>query len=225
MSALFAVIFLAAIVGIFKPYIPNSKRSHFLVAAIVSFVLVGVFVPKADEKTTSAGLSAPAGVSKAVPIPDTPKAGSSDVAPAELESQWSYSEDRDEMRGSISKFASIRSDNEVDLDFPYGSVNGAITVRRRPKDGLSLMFSVDKGQILCRNFGDDTFISVKFDDGPVKRFACSGTSDGSSETAFIGNEKAFLTSLQKAKKTIIEAEFYQKGNQQFTFRTVGLKWD
>ena len=35
----------AALVGFFKPYIPNVKRWHFAVAAFVSFIAVGMLAP------------------------------------------------------------------------------------------------------------------------------------------------------------------------------------
>src|SRR3546814_16858907 len=48
-SGLFAIIFLAAVVGVFKPYIGSLKRWHFAIAAIVSLILVGSFAdPKAS---------------------------------------------------------------------------------------------------------------------------------------------------------------------------------
>jgi len=218
-SGLFAIILIAAVIGIFKPYIPNWKRRYFAGIALLSFVLVGIFAPKSAESPVSSDKRQEA------------EAGSEQVsnqtaaAAVEPQSKWSYSEDKDQMRGDVTKYATVTSDNEVDLDFPYGSVNGAITVRKRAKDGLNIMFSVDKGQILCHNFGDDSYISAKFDEGAVKRYRCTGTSDGSSETAFITNESAFLTNLKKAKQTVIEAEFFQKGNQQFSFQTAGLKWE
>lgn len=222
LSALFAIIFTAAIFGIFKPYIARWKRSYFAGVALISLILSGVFAPKPDTKAASADNS-----NAAV---ETPAVGGHApnelvVPPAEPESKWSYSEDKDKMRGDLTKYASVTSDNEVDLGFPYGSVNGNITVRHRPKDGLNIMFSVDKGQILCHNFGNDSYISAKFDDGPIKRYRCTGTSDGSSDTAFISDEGAFLANLRKAKRTIIEAEFYQNGNQQYTFQTADLKWN
>jgi hypothetical protein len=54
--------------------------------------------------------------------------------------------------------------------------------------------------------------------------SCTGARDGSSETAFIVNEGKMLAGLRKAKKTMVEAEFFQKGGQQFTFNTEGLVW-
>src|SRR3546814_16030829 len=85
------------------------------------------------------------------------------------------------------------------------------------------MFLVDKGQILCRSYSDG-HVSVKFDDQPIKRYACDGTSDGSSDIAFLSNESGFLANLKKSKKVIIAAEFYQQGNQQFAYDTAGWDW-
>src|SRR3546814_17051972 len=74
----------------------------------------------------------------------------------------------DEMRGTVTKTARLTSSNEVNLQFPYGTVSGYIEVRKRPTDGLNVMFLVDKGQILCRSYSDG-HVSVKFDDQPIKR--------------------------------------------------------
>ena len=137
--------------------------------------------------------------------------------------QWTYNEQKDEMRGTVTKTARVTSSNEVNLQFPYGTVSGYIEVRKRPSDGLNVMFLVDEGQILCDSFSDG-HVSVKFDDQPIKRYGCDGASDGSSDIAFLSNETGFLASLKKSKKVIIEAEFYQQGNQQFVFDTAGLDW-
>lgn len=219
MTGFFAIIFLAALVGVIKPYTSKLNRKHFGAIALVAFILVGVTAPKKEGEKEQA--STPAKESPALAA-DAGQAVA--AAPAEPTSKWQYSEDNDAMRGTTTKYAQVQSENTVDLDFPYGVVNGQIIVRKRPKDGLNVMFSVDKGQILCHSYGDD-HISVKFDDGPVKRYSCTGTSDGSSETSFIENASGFLSGLKKAKRTIIEAEFFQKGNQQFTFETANLNWN
>jgi hypothetical protein len=65
---------------------------------------------------------------------------------------------------------------------------------------------------------------MKFDNGPIQKFRCTGSSDGSSETAFIEDEGRALAALKRAKRTIVEAEFYQQGRQQFVFQTAGLNW-
>ncbi|MBX3595638.1 hypothetical protein [Sphingomonas sp.] len=226
MTAIFVILFLAAVAGIIKPYIKGSKRWHFGLAAFVAFVGVGATAPKVEPAKTAAapkGDAADDG-NKAAQGGDTPAQAKQKPPQAEESpSKWQYSEDKDEMRGDVARFASIKSENEIDLSFPYGEVYGAITVRHRKQDGLNVMFSVDKGQILCHNF-TASYISVKFDDRPIQKFSCTGTSDGSSETAFITNAQRFLGQLRGARKTIIEAEFYQQGRQQFIFETAGLNW-
>src|SRR3546814_16776547 len=90
----------------------------------------------------------------------------------------------DEMRGTVTKMARLTSSNEVNLQFPYGTVSGYIEVRKRPTDGLNVMFLVDTGQILCRSYSDG-HVSVTFDDPPIKRYACDGAS---SEARRVGKE-------------------------------------
>lgn len=128
------------------------------------------------------------------------------------------------MRGTTSRFASIASENEVDLEFPYGEVRGQLWIRRRPEDGLNVAFEVEKGQVLCHSFSN-SHVSMKFDDGPIQKFRCTGSSDGSSETAFLEGEQRVLGALKRAKRTIVEAEFYRRGRQQFVFETAGLQWE
>jgi hypothetical protein len=214
MTLLLGLIFVGALVGVLKPYIPGASRSHFGIAAVVAFVLLGITAPT----PTFAPPTSNAGSSPAATAPG----GSADAPPAPR-AKWEYSEDKDKMRGTTSRYASLRSENEVDLDFPYGTVHGTLWVRRRPEDGLSVMFAVDKGQILCNAFSNSR-VSIKFDDGPVQSFRCTDSSDGSSDTAFIEGASRALSGLKNAKRTIVEAEFFQKGRQQFVFNTAGLNW-
>jgi hypothetical protein len=216
-SYVFLLLFVAAVVGIFKPYISGIKRWHFAFGALASFILVGAFAPSTPTDQTSSAAQTP----NALATVESDSATS--AAPQEVSSKWEYSESRDEMRGTTAKFASITSKNMVDLEFPYGEVNGQLWIRRRPEDGLNLAFEVQKGQVLCHNYSDD-YISMKFDDGPVQKFRCTGSSDGSSETAFVVDEQRALTALKRAKRTVVEAEFFQQGRQQFVFETAGLKW-
>jgi hypothetical protein len=215
------LLFLAAIVGVFKPYINGVKRAYFGGAAAAAFILVGVTAPstpanKAKVATTAADAATSQTNATAGATSDT----SADAAP---ESKWDYQNDKDEMRGTSSKIAQITSDNVVDLDFPYGEVRGQLWIRQRPEDGLNVAFEVEKGQILCNNF-TDSYVSVKFDDGPIQKFRCTDASDGSNNVAFLGNERRILSELKKSKRAIVEAEFFQEGRKQFTFDTAGLVW-
>ena len=221
MSYVFLLLFLAAVVGIFRPYVDGLNRSHFAIVAVVSFFLVGIFAPKSEPNANGANAAAtPTKSTNAVASNNK----SSSPIPAEAESKWEYSETRDQMRDTTAKLASITSENIVDLEFPYGEVHGELWIRKRPEDGLNVAFQVDKGQVLCHSFSDDDYISIKFDDGPIHRFRCAGTSDGSSETAFLLDESRMLAGLKRAKRTVVEAEFFQQGRQQFVFETAGLSW-
>lgn len=220
MTIIFTLILLAAIVGIFKPYIGGLKRGHFAAAAAVAFVLVGVTAPTPPNNRASD--PAPADNNTNAATADTQTANQvADVVPV---SRWQYSRQRDEMRDTTSRHAEIESDNSVDLNFPYGSVKGTIWVRQRPEDGLTVAFSVERGQVLCNSF-TNTSISIKFDDGPIQRFRCVDASDGSTETAFLTDARRALASLKRARRTVVEAEFFQQGRQQFVFQTTGLDWE
>ena len=213
MSYVFVLLFFAAVVGVFRPYISGVKRSHFAIAAVVAFVLVGVFAPSSATKVKQADATG-----------SQPDANSTaPTSEPQVSSKWDYSESKDEMRGTTARTASLQSENTVDLDFPYGEVHGQLWIRRRPEDGLNVAFAVDKGQVLCNSYSDD-YVSMKFDDGPVQKFRCTGSSDGSSETAFLTDEPRAVAALRRAKRTIVEAEFFQQGRQQFVFDTAGLDW-
>lgn len=227
MTGLFAVLFVAALVGVFRPYLGRVTRRQFGIAAATCFVLVGVTAP---PRTTTENASVPKNEAdpKAQTTASTPKAAEKEkqseaASPPASPSNWTYSEDRDEMRGTSSRFASVTSENSVDLDFPYGVVSGRIWIRQRPEDGLDVAFQVDKGQVLCSTFRN-SYVSIKFDDGPIQRFRCTDASDGSSETAFLTDARRALAGLRNARRVIVEAEFFQQGRQQFVFATAGLNW-
>jgi hypothetical protein len=221
MMGIAIVVFLAALVGLVRPYLKNWSRKNFAALAVGAFVMMMIVVPKDQSQPTDASSAASDTIASGKTNTDTPATTASVAANS---SKWEYSENRDQMRGTVSRYAVLKSENVVDLDFPYGEQSGTITIRRNKESGLNIMFSVGEGQILCRSFAPSN-ISIKFDDGPVRKMRCTSSDDGSSETAFFTNEAPVLAGLRKAKRTIIEADFYQRGGQQFTFDTAGLKWE
>jgi hypothetical protein len=138
-------------------------------------------------------------------------------------SKWAYSDYKDEMRGTETRMARLTSENSIDLEFPYGEQSGVLTVQRDPKAGLDVVLSVEKGQILCDSFTEN-YLSAKFDGGPIQNYKCSGASDGSSNYGFVKGPNSFLKKLKASKRVVIEAEFFQRGRQQFVFETAGLDW-
>lgn len=220
MAILFTLLFLAAIVGVFKPYIANSKRWHFGVGAFVMFVLVGMS-GQSLETSDEANVTLAGGASEGV----IPTANAADIVkPADEAGKWTYDQDVDAMRGETSYYALLEGTNTIDLDFPYGEQSGQLMIRQSPKFGFDILVGVRSGQVLCNSFSN-TYLNVKFDDGPIKRYSCTDASDGTNNLVFLGNEKGFLAELRKSKKMIVEAEFYANGIQQLTFDTSNLKWD
>jgi hypothetical protein len=213
------------LVGVFMPYIKGWRRWHFGVAAFVAFILIGLsgsvtagneagqaYKGGDTEKASSANTSSDA---------TTPVESSTSATP---ENDWSYSQDKDQMRGGTTYYAQLESTNSIHLDFPYGDQKGKILVRKSPQFGFDVLVGVDSGQILCNSFSN-SHVNVKFDDGPIKRYGCTDASDGSDNMVFIQGASGFLSNLKKSRKTVIEAEFFQNGMQQMTFDTAGLKWE
>ena len=128
------------------------------------------------------------------------------------------------MRGDTSYYAQLSGTNTIDLDFPYGEQQGRILIRQSPKFGFDILVGVESGQIMCSSYRD-SYLNVKFDDGPIRKYRCTDASDGSSEMVFVRDARGFLANLKNSKKLIVEAEFYQNGLQQMTFDTAGLEWE
>lgn len=143
--------------------------------------------------------------------------------PATPASKWQYSQTEDKMRNGVTRYATLESDNTVEFDFPYsGGSSASIVLRNGPKYGRDTMLQISKGQFTCGI--EYCAISVKVDNRPIQTFSVSEPSDGSATTLFFNDQGQFLRSFRKAKKVMIEAQFYQEGNRQFTFSPTGLEW-
>lgn len=223
MSGVFAIVFLAALVGVFKPYINGAKRWHFGLGTFAAFILIGAFATpasKSGDKPDSASTTA------ANPVANKNDTASDSTKrfPEETPSEWTYSTEKDEMRGGETRYAQVEATKTINLDFPYGEQRGHMVVRHSPKFGFDILVGVPSGQIMCNAYSN-SHISVKFDDSPIRRYGCTDASDGSNSMVFVQDAKGFLANLKKAKKTMVEAEFFQNGLQQITFNTANLKWD
>jgi hypothetical protein len=141
------------------------------------------------------------------------------------QSSWSYSTHVDEMTSKPVRLAFIRSDNSMDLAFPYKGPNyGSLTVRRGKK-GDEVIFRIDKGQTMCRNYEYACPIDVRFDDAQPVRFLGIGPTDNSSEVAFLNNPAKFIQLASKAKRIRVGMSIYQAGTQVLEFSTPQpLEW-
>lgn len=135
---------------------------------------------------------------------------------------WNYQESTDKMRNETTKYASITSSNKVSFGFPYqGGSTMELTIRKSPKYGKDIVIEISSGQFTCMM---GCTIHMKFDNGKIERFSANGAADGSSDVIFAKPFGAILTKLQKAKKLVVEADFYNEGANQFEFNVSGLNW-
>jgi hypothetical protein len=138
------------------------------------------------------------------------------------EGNWRYSEDADKMRGTVTKFAAVDSQNQLQFDFPYqgGSV-GTLMLRKSSRYGSDVILRIDRGQFSCFM---DCAVHVKFDNGKVERLGANSAADGSTGVIFLSPYGHIVSRLKQAKRVIIEADYFQHGSQQLEFNVVGLKW-
>lgn len=128
------------------------------------------------------------------------------------------------MRKRTDEFASLSSENEQDFSFPYaGGSHLNLQLQKFRKPETEVLLRLEKGQFICHSFTGGS-VSVRFDDGPIRKFACSDTADADTSTIFLSPAGSFLAALKKSSTVTIEAEFFQEGVRQFTFDTRGLKW-
>jgi hypothetical protein len=129
-------------------------------------------------------------------------------------SNWSYSENKDEMRGT-------ESNEHFPGTFSFnGTLPTVLTVQKRPS-GYEISISNHNLQFTCNSFSD-TQVAVKFDTGSVARYGCTAAKGGTYGVAFILSERRFLQNLKKSKHVTVEAEVYQRGDVQMTFNTSGI---
>ena len=85
-----------------------------------------------------------------------------------------------------------------------------------------VLFQITKGQILT-NIGGNHVVRIKFDEEKPLSLGYSGSSDYRDDVIFLRSAQFLLTKFKKAKKAIVEIEFYQDGAKQFYFDVAGLK--
>lgn len=177
--------------------------------------------------TTSCGVSEEGSLIKELSEINVDSISNTEVKKEEKQVQtpnnWKYDVVEDKMTGEKTNFASLKSSNELNFDFPYDGGSIFDLTLRKSKEGVDAMIIVDKGQFL-------TGISskkgrVKFDDKEPVYYSYVGASDASADVIFIKNSQKFINEIKASKKMMFEAEFYQSGNQIIEFDVEGLVWE
>jgi hypothetical protein len=133
------------------------------------------------------------------------------------EDKWSYQSNEDSMTSKPVRYAAIESENTVEFDFPYtGSQRGTLTLRQHPTHGFDVIFTIQKGQLLCQSY-QDCQIRVRFDEDQPEAWSAVGPSDNSTTAILLHSESRFLQRLRKAKTVRIQVPVYQEGSPSFEF--------
>jgi hypothetical protein len=118
------------------------------------------------------------------------------ATPTQTQPVWEYSAETDKMGRGTTKYASLKSVNEVSFDFPYnGGSRGILMLRNSPKYGRDAVLEITKG---------------------------SEAADGSSNVIFLPYSTV-LRDARRAKVLRFEANFYQEGSRVLEFHTRGLE--
>lgn len=141
----------------------------------------------------------------------------------DLGRQWLYNTSSDSMSGKAVHTAHVESTNSFNFDFPYsGAQKATLRVRHHPRWGNDIMFSIDKGQILCHSFSGCP-IRVRFDDEKAVTYDGTEPDDNSSEMVFLPAYATLTAKMAKAKIMRIEVNVYQQGSVVGEFNVEGFK--
>lgn len=133
-----------------------------------------------------------------------------------VSAEWQYNSTTDKMTEQTTRFAMLRSDNSLALDFPYGGRNhGQITVRQHPQYGLDVVVQIDKGQIQCGL--DDCRLAVRINGAKPTRITFARAADGDSSMVFARTARPLVNQLLKAETVMIQLPMYRAGNQVLEF--------
>jgi hypothetical protein len=183
-----------------------------IIAAIVGIsTMASIPTETASTQTTASGTATGGNTTD----------GNSQAAAAPA-SSWTYAENKDAMRGTSTKYAAIQSEEKFKNVLGLDEQTTSLQVQTAAK-GYDVVIINPNLQFTCNSITTKQ-VSVKFDDGPIERFGCTGAVGDEFGTAFINPGSRILSKLKAAKKVMIEAEVFQRGNIQMTFNVAGLKF-
>lgn len=138
--------------------------------------------------------------------------------------KWEYGEAKDQMRGTVTKYATLASSTDLALPAPYDGENG---VDMFVGHEGQIMLSVAKGQFVCEQNGG---VFIKVDQGPVWRYPCSTGDNGENNRIFLGEREEQIDGqpfspreLLYGRKMTVEASFFNAGTRQIEFNIHSFK--
>lgn len=190
----------------------------FIGLILLISIMVAVFSPSGNDKNKSSfqdssNLNSNANSSSTNTLVDSSQ-----------QESWNYSLDTDQMTSKLEYYASNTALNNLQFNFPYnqGETDEYLNIRER-NGKTDAWLNVSQGQFNTGVDGEN--VKIRFDNGAPQTFGCSESSDGDTKFLFFNSPGDLIAKIKKAKKIIIEAEFFEGGNQEMTFDVSGLEWD
>lgn len=142
---------------------------------------------------------------------------------AERGPKWQYLETQDEMNRGTTKTALVKSNNTLNLPFPYnGRQQGTLAIRTSPRFGKDVYIRLEQAQIILPT--ERERVLVQFDESEPVWFLVARPTDYSSNIIFIRDYRAFVRRALKSEVIRIEVTLYQSGNHTLEFAVAGLNW-
>ncbi len=143
-------------------------------------------------------------------------------AEAVANNTWQYSQEVDKMTSKTDYYAELDANDEVYFSPPYdGGSMVRLLIRYRDNEN-DIMLEVKPAQFNSDVVNGEN-IRIRFDNEQPITCNCREPSDYSTTMLFLPS--SLITELKKAKKIIIQAEFYDNGLKEMEFNTEGLVWN
>lgn len=203
-----------------QPTESPEKKSSFkvisLMYCLIFIAIIMVLLSLSQIKKESHPSDTPINVSddSTAILPDPSAVKSKSVSNIR---SWNFKEEQDKMTSTKNIWASIVSDNSVNLDAPYYSTEAKITIRYMKKWGYDAIIYVSEGQVYGNEYSNQNYVMVRFDDDKPIRYWFDEPADGSSTHVFIRKHNDFISRCKKAKRIKVEIPLYEAGRPIFEF--------
>jgi hypothetical protein len=144
------------------------------------------------------------------------------IQPEAIEpTNWNYSSYRDEMRGITFHLAEIKSNEFANLPFPWTDP-AQLSIHIRKSGGhFEVAITSNSGQF---QFGTLIYIiSTRSDKGKIMEWSANRSDKKDMRSMFVRQSDAFIRTMAKSERFILEVDFYNVGKLQFTFNPRGLE--
>lgn len=183
-----------------------SPRARILASWAGLFLILACGPSRASEPTQTSDPLAQE-TSAGPPPTATP------VAPATL---WERLESQDALTQRPVVETVAQSREIIDLEFPYqGPQRARLSIREHPRHDTDIIFSLARGQIICRS--RNCRVDTVFDDADPIRWRADPAEGGSSNTIFLRQHERFVRRLDNAREVRIAVTLYRQGTHVFTF--------